>query len=581
MTQIRTGTAFLVAILTICPAGRADDLTAAELFPDTTAAFVEFPDPGAVVSLVLEHPLAGRLESLDIWKQMTSQQPYRNFIAGRTMFEIQMGKAWRLAVSELSAGGIAAGFDAATQGFAVVMRGADADIMETFRVKLLELTRLNPQLTPGEYRGLTTYPLNADHAGAAVTGEWLVVTNKPALGKAILDRLLDGTRDRESLASNSAYQAARARRSPESTLWGFVNLETVRQADNIRNTLESQTENPGAELILGGIQSALRQSPWLTGEFTLNQSAVRLSFASPLEADWIPEERQWFFGPGNSGRAPQLPAVPETLLTVSAWRDVSEMWLRAGDLFDENMNDQLAEADSNLTTLFAGKDFGEDILGSFEPEIGFVAARQDFDGIRPSPAIRLPSFALVLKMREPETMTRELRRTFQSMIGFFNVIGAMEGRPQLEMDMEESGTARFVTSTYIPEDDERDATQAGIIYNFSPTIAFVGERCVISSSASLARSVVANANATTVVAEAANTAVALDAAVLRSVLTDNREQLISQNMLEEGHTRDEAETQIDLLLTLLGHVNSGSLSLSTADSGLQLSVGVTLAEFDQ
>ena len=47
----------------------------------------------------------------------------------------------------------------------------------------------------------------------------------------------------------------------------------------------------------------------------------------------------------------------DTIVSLSSYRDVSAMWLRAGDLFNEQTNEELAKADSGLTTLFSGKDF--------------------------------------------------------------------------------------------------------------------------------------------------------------------------------------------------------------------------------
>jgi len=550
--------------------------TAEHLFPQSTIAFASFPDPPAALSIILDHPLRQKVEGMDAWQQATQQQQYRAFLTGRKMFEIQMDRDWRAAVEALSAGGIAVGFDPATEGVAAVMRGSDAEVMETFRAKLLELLRLNQDLDVGEYRGITTYQLDRNKSGVAVVKDWLVITNKGELGKFIIDRILDEAGAEDSLASNPQFQAAVKDRSPDAALWGFLDVETMRQVPNISEALERQSENPGVELILGGIQSAFRETPWLSAEITLSPEHAGLSFTTPLESDWIPEERVWFFGPDANGKAPRLPELDGTLMTLAAYRNVSEMWMRAGDLFDENMNDQLAEADSSLTTLFAGRDFGEDILGSFEPEIGFIAARQSFEDILPSPAIRLPSFALVLRMREPETMARELRRTFQSMIGFFNVIGAMEGRPQLEMDMEQIDDAQLVTSFYVPEEDERESTRAGILFNFSPSVAFRGDYCVVSSTADLARELSTAKDDGNRVHETANTLINLNADVLRDVLHNNREQLISQNMLEDGNTRDEAAAQIDLLLELIGYLKSGGLTLNSLDQRLQLQFDLTL-----
>ena len=50
-------------------------------------------------------------------------------------------------------------------------------------------------------------------------------------------------------------------------------------------------------------------------------------------------------------------------------------------------------------------------------------------------------------------MQPELRRTFQSLIGFLNIVGAMNGQPQLDLDMEKSEAAQFVTASYLPDPD--------------------------------------------------------------------------------------------------------------------------------
>ncbi len=126
------------------------------------------------------------------------------------------------------------------------------------------------------------------------------------------------------------------------------------------------------------------------------------------------------------------------------------MWQRAGDLLSEQNNEELAKADSSLTTLFAGKDFGEDILGAFRPEVQVVVARQEFAQDQPIPAIKLPAFGLVAEMKDAAKMQPELRRIFQSLVGFLNILGAMNGQPQLELDMEKNAAAQFVTSSYLP-----------------------------------------------------------------------------------------------------------------------------------
>ena len=89
------------------------------------------------------------------------------------------------------------------------------------------------------------------------------------------------------------------------------------------------------------------------------------------------------------------------------------MWRGRGDLFNEQMNEELAKADSGLTTLFGGKDFGEDILGAFRPETQVVVARQHFAKGQPTPDIQLPAFGLVAEMKDPEKMHRSCGAHFR------------------------------------------------------------------------------------------------------------------------------------------------------------------------
>ena len=168
---------------------------------------------------------------------------------------------------------------------------------------------------------------------------------------------------------------------------------------------------------------------------------------------------------------------------------------------------------------------------------------------------------------------------FLTFIGFLNVVGAMQGNPQLDQDVEIAGDARIYKSGFIPEPEEEDSTRARIHFNFSPSLAFAGDRFVLSSTQALAREL-ATAPATTTepndgsARSNVNTAFAVTLPVVRRLLEDNREQLIAQNMLEEGHSREEAEHQIGLFLSALGWFGDLSLSMATTDNALMLELAV-------
>jgi hypothetical protein len=295
----------------------------------------------------------------------------------------------------------------------------------------------------------------------------------------------------------------------------------------------------------------------------------------------MPESRQWYFGPDAAGQVPAVPQVAGLLGSIGMYRNVSEMWQRAGDLFDADINDRMAEAESNLGTVFGGRDFGDEVLGAFGPEMLLVAARQDFSAVRTVPAIQLPAFALVLSLKDAETMRPELRRAFQSAIGFFNITGIQEGRPQLDMDMQKSADSELIISRYLPP--RRPATGEAppnpLIYNFSPTAAFQGDQFVLASTEQLAAEILRVPRQPAV---AANVVMDVKADVAGQLVADNQQSMVSQNMLTKGQTREEAEAEVLVLQQLIGLMQGLTFQVrpDTAAKQLQMELELRLTPAD-
>lgn len=561
--------------------------SAAELMPASSIAFVELAEPGRFVKTVLEHPVRPKLEQLDAWKKATQDRKYLEFQFGLKFLELALGMSWQEAIDVLAGEGICASFDATTQGVAVVSRSRDPARLLAVRDKLMALAREDAKrkgqpdpYQTHEYRGVTAYGVQGN--AFALLGPWLMIVNKGDLGKAIIDRYLDGGGQPETPTAALAFQprfaAARAGIAKTPTVWLFGDVEALRTAGAAREIFAGKTDNPLGELLIGGLLDILKQAPYTTASFDLTASGVNLDLAMPYDPGWVNGAREYYFGPGGAGVAASMPEVPETLLSLTLYRDMGKMWRRADELLQDNAAQQLAQANGQLSTLFSGKDFGEEILGVLSPRVRFVATRSSADPAYPRPAIRLPAFALLLEMNEPEMTRREMRRIFQSLIGFLNITGAMNGQPQLELDVEKSDGAELVTSLYIPEAGRDTDGQAKINFNFSPSAGFAGNRFVIASTRGLARQLASGAagahNDDT--SPPRNTAARLDAGVLRAILDDNREQLVSQNMLSEGRTREEAERQIDLLLSVVGMLRDAGLTLSSADGRLHLELSVAV-----
>lgn len=555
----------------------SDKRTAVEILPESCLAVAQMPHPDRLLTTLTEHAVWKKIKQQPEYQAAVSNPGYLMFLGIRTSIETQIGMEWREAYDTVLGGGITVAFDPTTQGVVALVRANDGEKLAATAKTLIQLGRQDAkskgkeQLPQDEYRGVTVY--GKDDGRFAIVGSWLVMVNKGELGKKMIDTLLDGSDS--SLKNNEKFTAARASVDGEPALWAWLDLGTLRDAGFAKALDKNQTENPAAELLVGGILTNLRQTPFVTGALYVTGESMRLTLAAPHKSEWVEEFREYWFGPDGNGVADPPLETESTIFSLTTYRNVSDMWLRAGDLFDERMNDELAKADANLTTFFAGKDFGEDILGSFSPYLQLVVNRQDFADVFPKPAIRLPSFALTGYLENADETKTELRRTFQSLIGFLNVIGAMNGNPQLDQDVELHGDHKIYTASFVPEPADKKSERAKIQFNFSPSLAFAGDRFILASTNQLAKELAdASTGKRGEKRSASNTEMRLNAKNLGVALNDNREQLIANNMISDGHTREEAERQIGILMEVLAQFRGASFDLKTTDGQMKIELAI-------
>jgi hypothetical protein len=267
----------------------------------------------------------------------------------------------------------------------------------------------------------------------------------------------------------------------------------------------------------------------------------------------------------------------QTLLSMSVYRDLGALWQAGPDLLDENGNAQLTKAQSDLSTFFSGRDFGRDILGSLGPEISIVATRQEFAADAPKPSIKLPAFALVFRCKNGAETQDDLRLSFQNLIGFFNIVGAQNGQPPLNVTTEKVDGATIVSGSFMQRTVQKEPEH--LRNNFSPSVAVVDDRFIIASNKALAKEL-----ATTKAKESSrgdqgvtNFVTNVDLAVAAAALKDNRDSLVAQSMLEKGNDKAAAEKEVDGLLAAMKYLRDASLRMETRDGILRFEAGVRLS----
>lgn len=569
---------FSCILFILLPNASAQDRSLVQLFPESTVAFVEL----APADQWINHPLRQHVQASASFKEVWRSEPVMKLRSGLMLAEFALGDKAENIITKLIKGGAALAVDKEQKGVVLVAKTESKDWLESYLKKLIKLARdeatkkkEDDPLKETEYRGLLAYKSKVGII--AVLDEYLLITNKDTLAKIIADRYID--RSAEGFEQTEQYsqfakdrnQSTDSSSTTKEVGWLTVDIQSLRDAGVAPDLLGGKAKNFGAEMILGGLLAVLHQTPTVSGTLRLSDSKVSLLLDSPYQAGWGGEERTFFFGEEGKGYAMPLLQSENRIASLSAYRDVSQLWLRAGDLFDATVNDQLAQADSTLTTLFSGRDFGEEILGAIYPEVRIVVSHQDFKEASSIPAVKLPEFALVAKLRKPALMKQELKRIFQSLVGFINVTSAMNGQPQLDLDIEGDSAQQYYTSRFVPEVDRKDNSELPIQFNFSPCLAFVDDFVVLSSTVSLTKQMSlqlkssAGESASPAPSTAKNTILNVQATALREALEANRKLMVSQNMVENGHSKSEAETEVGLLLAVLKMLDQMTVDLSFVD----------------
>ncbi|MCS5583186.1 MAG: hypothetical protein NZ777_06695, partial [Pseudomonadales bacterium] len=187
------------------------------------------------------------------------------------------------------------------------------------------------------------------------------------------------------------------------------------------------------------------------------------------------------------------------------------------------------------------------------------------------PDIVFPSFAIVGKLQDAETMQPELRRMFINFAGFLNVVSAMEGNPQLDIELVDTKNSRMITTAFIPP---QPGQPISVQYNFTPTILFEGGQIILSSNRHLAEQLVGENQTPSKRGKRGwktNTQFTLLARPLAVILQKNREILVTNNILDNGSSRAEAEQAVDLILKGVELMKSLDIKMEHSDKQLNLS----------
>lgn len=355
----------------------------------------------------------------------------------------------------------------------------------------------------------------------------------------------------------------------------FMFLDT----EQLRKLLQGQAAEFNDALpgyLFGAWEYSLRHSNSITTWITPGGNNLKLELAVNTNADF-PREYDGFnpsYKNVASFNGDDLPGFTGNMILSRDWAD---LFSERESLLTARGADQVIEFSNNLTTLLGMLDFTDDVLPRVSGPLQLLIARQDFNGSEYTPSPVLPGFALVAPLTRDEFSPVFAERLYAGAnmgLSLLSLDAIQNKRPALMVHPEIYKGHTIITSAFVSpvmmgrngaEENTEYGKPAGIYYNYSPAVAVLNDRLIITTSGEMMRQLLnlydeeQDVNSGFVSEKTPDTAV--DSIELRfrpicDLLRDNRELIVADNMITKDLSRKKAEENVDLLLDIFSRLDS-------------------------
>lgn len=498
--------------------------------------------------------------------------------------------SWLQMVEELLAGPAELAI-AGPNKLALLVTPKDVARLERLHGKLLEFAegdakeKGNPSpVKRFEHAGIACFSLAPTEFHTIIDGQFLLTASEKTLKDAI-DAFKGVKRTEAPLAVDAGYMAASEAAKPETReAFAFVNLEKVREMNPKAYVPEEY--NPLMALLFGGWVEAYNKAGWTGLALSWKDAKPSLEATMPVSAETAAGPIRTAFTPPAGSFAEKPLVVPDQIGTLSLWRDLGKVWNVRDKVVAGPAQQGLNGLDNGIGQFFGGRDFETGVLGALKPDWRLVVAEQNVAALNPKPDLVLPSFAICVGY---DTKDDDFRQrwviAFQSFVGVLNVVGAQEKAPAMVQNQEQYKGASIFSAAFLPPakvtevkaDGDKPADGVHIRHNFRPSLAIAGDKLVVASTVEMARAVVdslTSAPASDTPPDAAFLDV--DGQRVGKIIETNRERLVMQNMVEKGHGRSAAETEIGALEALVRGLNHATATASDTKDRFTLKLSFDL-----
>ena len=539
---------------------------ATQWIPQNAVISLELSNTKALLDLVAGEKAVEFITSLPAYQKQASNPQFREFLAIVAYLEATLGADWRTALTKLTAGGVT---------FAVCPKETVIVIVETEDEQMLnKLHETFVNIAKGEarkqgrpdpvasktYRDVTAWTFDGKEAHAII-GKRFVLSNRPEGLRAVLNRRAGA--GGSSLVSKSTYRTAKSKIGSGAVATVFADLTRLKQIPDVAELLEQPGKNPMAALAFAGIVESIRDSNWLALGLDVRGSTLILR---PLvDGKTVAQTSPAAFAlpkKAGDGALPNL-AVPRRIAAMTLYRDLHQFYAAKDDLFPERTSG-LIFFENMMGIFFSGRDLTNEVLAETRPDLRFVVAEQQFDPAIGTPQTKLPAFAVILRLRNPERAKEIAEEAWQKALGLINFTRGQQALPGLIIDRPVHNETKF-SMAYFSTTDIEDKTKLDTRFNIRPSLAMPGDYLILSSAEGLARDLIdtlKREKERTVEALAqTHSLIEIEGGRLASILQANRSVMVRGDMVKKGSTQEQAEAGIDMLITVVRLIERVRLSI--------------------
>jgi hypothetical protein len=565
------GIGLLAAVMTTNVTAAEEMPPASQWMPGGALLAVEISGAGDVLNLALGDEMIATVSDMPLMQQQEQSGGLAQFKTIVGYFEANLGTDWKTAARTLLSGGATFAVYP-DESVLLVVDGTDAELLEKFRDFTTTVAKGEAakkgnidSINSGEYRGVTGWTFSPKEAHAVI-GSRLIVANSVDRLKTVVDLKEDGG---ANLADQAEFKAARAAAGPKADAFLMVNMAMLKQQPDVQKGLDNFA-NPIGSLLLPGVAESLRASNTVT--LALDVDGQTVSLAAVSDGKFDSEESSVAFAKiaDGTGALPNL-KVPGFLAGFSLYRNMHSFYSAKDDLFPERTGG-LIFFENMMGIFFSGRDLTNEVLAETEPEIRVLVAEQKYDEKVGTPKTQFPAFAAILRLKDPEKFSIVMEEAWQKAVGLVNFTRGQNAEPGLLIYRPDHGETEFTVARFAPPKVE-ERSDADVRFNFNPALAMPDGYLILSSTEGLARDLIdavkKEASETLAGIKDVHSLAELDGTNLASILKANREQLVRNNMIEEGNSRDQAEGAIDMLLAVVSHLGQTKFEIRNESGATQ------------